>query len=483
MRFAVICLGLCGVLLLGAPCVPLLQDPTPDMAPAKTLGVAIRLPAADRTVAVGTVVPISWNAFNNTGESASATLYIESRVDLSQTVLAENVPIVGTYSNTARWDTAGFAAGEYVIYALITGRQTASATGPGRITIDHPPAFEFTQPTENKTVRPPIALTIAWTGSDLEGAGRFTIGLDLNTDHNSGDELFIHEGTVRKDPTDGTFNWTGNTLTADPVDSGTYYLFALLNDDVNQEVSVTSEFTVTVDREEAEPPPTPIRLGIAKPEEDTSFLTTDPPLHIEFTVNEFSDVLIDLKIDTDDNHRNGNELTILSQRLVAGGTERDTFDWDGTLSDGGQAPETIYRLFIVMNSGTGSPTLADGPGLIQRRSDANQPLIAMLEPGTVREVNPGDYVAITWRDDDPTEAATIRLTINSAEGPEIMTILTGRSAVADGSVHDSFLWQVPASLGPGTYRVHGHILTDDSTVVRNHSISPGRLIIKDPAQP
>lgn len=493
MRTGLLLMLTLGWLTPGTTCIPLSDEPAEVPPPPTSLGVSVQSPSADATVPQGTVLDIRWTAFNTSGLAGTASLYVESRADLTQTVLVDGVQVTNTdVTTTTSWETTGFAHGVYVIYAVVeTSAAAVDATAAGRITIDARPTFEFTQPTEDATLTDEEDVTIGWEGFDPEGSARATIGLDADTDHESGDEIFIHETQLPTEQTEGTFDWGGDNLSGDAVEPGSYNLFALVSDDLNPEQMFDADVRITVpEPEEEEEPEEPLTLGIVTPDEDTTFLVDDDPLEIEFSVNEFEDVLIDLKVDTDDDHANGNEQTILSQRLVAGGTETDTFDWDGTFADGTPVSDGIYRLFIAANTGGAGPEVAEADGLIFRRANEDKPLIALLEPKSVATGAPGGFIAIRWRDDDPTEEATIRLALdddpNPAEGEDgsdeddmaEIEILEGREAVGDGDVQDSYLWQVPGTLAPGTYYVFAYIGPDEQV-----SVAPAPFIIADPANP
>ena len=490
--FATLLVAVC--LLTGSTCIPLLEETASLPETATTLGVTISSPETAATVPQGTVVDIRWATMNQTGRSATARLYVESRTDLAQTVLVDGLSIEGTSSRLTAWDTSGFAGGAYVIYADITTSSGAqsSATGPARVTIDLPPTFEFTAPTENTEFVDGDTLTIEWTGYDAEGDGRITLGFDPDTDHESGNEVFIGEAALPDGEddttTETTFDWEGNNLAGDAVDPGVYNLFALVEDDLNDEQSVNAGVRVTVVEPEEEEEEETLGLGIIQPEEETVFLPTDDDLVIEFSVNEFEDTIIDLELDGDNNHRSGNELTILSQRVVSGGTETDTFAWDGTLADGTPVSDGIYRPLIVMNTGD-DVDIEEGPALILRRATEDKPLIGMLQPRQAMSGTVGNFVKIHWRDDDPTDSATIRITVDDdptpAEGepgdPDDMAeleIVSGREAPPDGDVQDSFQWRVPYTMEPGTYYVFGYIVVGG--VDQHYAVAPGTLTIADP---
>ncbi len=492
MRLAVLSLLLLGCTLLGATCLPLYEQPSDEPPAATELGVTIDTPAQDATIPQDTVLTIRWTAFNTSGQAATATLYVESRTDLTQTMLVEDLAVTGTLSQQTAWDTSGLSGAEYAIYAQITaGTTQRTAEAAGRITIDSAPTFEFTQPATDATyTQEGDALTIAWTALETEDEGEFAIGLDADDDPESGNEIFIHEGTIDDDDTEEEFAWSGDDLLGDAVPVGTYQLFALVSDTENPERAVSSAVTITV-----VPDPggstDPVELSIIEPADDVTFLASDDDLVIEYGVNEFDDVLIDLKIDTDDDHANGNEQTILAQKLVAGGTETETFDWDGTLSSGDPADDGIYRLFILLNTGSGSAQTAEGEGLVFRRSLEDQPLIALLEPAAAVTLEAGGTLSLEWRDDDPNEEATIRLTLDDDATPDEgedgsdpedqaeREIASDLNAAAD-AVQDTLLWQVPGDLAPGTYYIFAYITSTDP-VSEQVSVAPGTLIIDDPA--
>lgn len=502
---------LLGALLLawlgqGMTCLPLTSSDAYSTPPT-TLGVAIETPTADGTVGQGTTVEIRWSLYNGTGRTATARLYVESRVDLSQDVLVDLADISGSRSFTTNWDTTDLPAGLYIIYAEITvGTTTRSLTAPGQITIDAAPTFAFTEPTERTEFAEGDTLTIGWSGFDPEGDGYVTLGLDPDFDHTSGDEVFIGEGPLPSDDEEeeSTYDWNGTNLSGDDIALGTYELFALVTDDVNEDRFVDAGVQIVVvepDEEEEEEPE--VEFGITEPEEDTTLFTggASPTIDIEFNVNQFDDVYIDLKIDTDDNHSNGNESIILTQRLIAGGTESDTYTWDGTYTDGIAPPDGpnppadgIYSLFIVKYTGSGAtPASAEGPGLVfLRRTSETQPLMAILEPDSQREITAGGYVTISWRDDDPDETATIRLAIDDDDTPgegeagsptdmAELIILDGRDASGDGDLQDSYSWQVPGTLAPRSYYVFGYVLVNGT--VEHTTVGPARLIVPDPENP
>jgi len=480
-------LGLSGS-LLGGNCVPLfdLEPSRPDTG--ETLGVAVLTPAANRTVAVGDTVGVEWTAVNETADEAIVTILVESRPGLARTILVGGQTLDDSRGpRTFEWDTTGFDRGEYAVIASIeAGATFRESTASGKITLNGPPTFEFTGPTDDATLVPDDGITISWIARDPEGSGTVQIGIDPGPGHQTGNEVILAEENLPATEDVGSLVWDGTDKDGSRVDAGTYYLFALVDDGVTQARVVDGLARLTVP--EWADGGSGTETAITEPAEDTDFVVGDADLHIAFDLVLTEDVLIDLKIDTDDDHGNGNETTILSQRSETSDTDADSFDWDGTDADGVDVDAGIYRVFLVVSTGVGTPETFDAEGLVFRRDDADQPLIGLLAPARVQTLNPGDYLTIRWQDDDPGANATIRIAIDDdkipaeaveTDGAEI-EILADREAEGDG-VLDTYSYQIPSSLDFGTYYVFAYI-TSGGTVVRSHvSVAPAPFVLEDPA--
>ncbi|MFO0839240.1 MAG: hypothetical protein U1D55_12045 [Phycisphaerae bacterium] len=452
------------------------------------LGVTVLTPSASRTVPEGTVVNVDWAASNLGDEDATVSVFVESRTDLSRTVLAGGEFVdTGTATRSALWDTTGFAGGTYSIRAEIrTDSQQFEATAPGRITIDAKPEFEFAAPFTDATL--PVdggnddVVTIRWSSSDREGKGNVKISVDPDSDHTNGNEIQIVQRNLPANAQVDSFDWNGNGPDNKRVTTGNYDLFAVVDDTVNKAFTVEGLARIKVPDV-----PTALTTKIVTPASDTTFLTSDPTLKIEFTFNQDADVLIDVKMDTDDNHANGNERTILQQRLIGKDTDRDSFDWNGTDTASVALPDGIYRPVLQVDTGSGVPTTSQADGLVFRRSASDQPLIALLEPPSAATLNAGSFLRIQWRDDDPSNSATVRIVYDDDPNPNEatetnaaeVTILSGRSAKDDG-VSDSYSFQIPAAITPGTYYIFAYIDRDNAAPYDCISIAPGRFVIPNP---
>lgn len=373
-----------GLLAAGA-CLPLIDNPNNVPQVGVTLGVAFTSPTTSRSVPQGTVVQIRWSATNTTGKNAVLRILVEARPGLARTTLLDNVPITGSVvSDTLSWDTSGLPAAEYRIIGEITdGERTRDSTAAGVITLNGPPTFVFTGPTSDTTFERGEDLQILFRFGDPEGVGSVRFGLDPDTDHANANEIFIGSSQIPEEEADSSFAFNGQNEDQQDVAEGTYNLFAIVDDTVNPIQTVDGLARIIIpDPDNANnnnsnnnnSNDNTVSLGIRQPANNAEFLSSRPSLQIEFGVNEPADVLIDLKIDPDDNHANGNEIAILSQRLISAGEDTDTFDWNGNDASGAAVPDGIYTLLIQVNRGSGTPETRAGGSFVFRRSVGTLPL-------------------------------------------------------------------------------------------------------------
>ena len=489
-----------GLIAISDGCFPLINlNDRPPTGTATTLAIAILAPTQSRSVPIGTAVPIQWTATSLGDDEAIVTIVVEQRTNLAQSVVAGGIRLTGGgLTQTTLWDTSSFVNGEYAIRARIErGGLLREATAEGRITVNERPEFEFTEPTEDTTfdVDPnsDAQIIIRWRSRDLDDGATARVGLDTDEDHESGNEIELVTRTLAGELVFDSFRFVGNDGAGEPVPEGTYFIYALVDDEINPKLDVRAQGRIIIPERPEEPEP--VKLEITEPPGDRGFLETDAPLEIVYTIDEDDDVLVDLRIDQDDNHANGNEITILADRLIKPETREDRFQWNGRDVNGALVPRGIYRVLLVVNRGDGSPETVESRGFIFRRAATGQPLISLLTPATNTTVDAGSLVNITWRDDtgvpdqeaDDPNAPLIRLAIDDdpnplpahEDGEAEITILSNRNAVGDG-VQDTFLYTIPLSLNPGTYYIHAYIGRPGQGDFETPSTLAGRIIVRDP---
>lgn len=504
MRAATIAASVLVFALAGGTCLPLVDNTRRTAAEGTTRAIDITEPSEAAVVSAGDVVQINWAASNLSGEPGTVRLSAESRLDLTRRVLVENLALNGTGgSGEFSWDTTGFDGPYAVVAELVTTSRTVEDVAGAIITVDVAPVFTWSAPASDETFTtgetPERPITLSWTVRDRNATVR--IGLDEDADHGeftndpndtSRNEIVLVERDVDASTTDDTFSFTGTDSAGTAVPEGRYFVFAIVNDGQNDDVVAEAAGRVRVVAAEPNEPAT--ETTFTDPNDDTTFLTTTPTLPVSVDVVQTQDVLVDLKVDTDDNHQNGNEQTILSQRFVEAGDETVRFDWNGNTTASVAVAAGIYRLLAVVNSGGASPTIVESPGFVFRRSAAELPLIALLEPAARQEVQAGAFVNIRWRDElgdvgaSEQTGVTVRIVLDedgsAATTGDQIEILTGRDAAGDG-VRDSFSWQVPDGLlDVGVeYTIIAFIDRDGAAPFDSSSSAAGKVTIPDPAAP
>lgn len=522
MRIIVLSLLVLTVALAGGSCLPLVDTTRKAPETSLTMAIVITEPDADATVAAETPIRIRWTASNLSGAAGTVALVAESRTDFARTILQADVPVAGTGGNGEyTWETAGFS-GPYSIYAqLAAGGKLVEVQAAGLVTIDPPATFEFTGPTTDQQFikGETTSLAITYVGADNDAT--VTLGLDPDLLHGSGssgdadddddskskriakedtgNEVFIGEiELTAPTATAGTFAWAGKNTDGANVEDGTYYLFASVSDGVNPDFIVNGLARITVSTKEEEEDE---GLIFDKPKKDSEFLRTVPTFELVYRINSDQNALVDIVLDPDEADGNGNERLLLSQQSVPGDTDPPTFAWDGHDSAGLDVPDGIYRaLMDVTFAGSTAPQTAYAAGLVMRRTTQNQPLVALLKPGSQVKVLAGEYVNIAWRDDTPAELdgdgnviqlpaadkAHVRLAIDDDPNPaeavetdhaEIGLPMPPREAVLD-NVYDTYNWRVPASLPHGTYYLFAYIYRGDPSNPPDHiAVAGGRIIV------
>ena len=342
------------------------------------VSVALTAPTQTRTVAEGTLVTLEWTVYLTPVEGATLQALVEKRPSRVQTVLFEGGALVeGTQSGSTQWDTTGYAAGLYVIRLQVVrnGNVIEEARATGEITIDGRPTFEFTMPTADATLELNRALEISWVAQDAEAVATAVIGLDPDTNFESGNEITLTSFTLPATETEDFLEWRGEDSDGNAIDPNTYHLFAAITDATSGDRIIDPNIRITI-AEAADPnapddpndPNTLAAIGIRLPDANTEFQTYGDPLTIEYGTGQDVEALVDLRIDTDASSSNGNETTILLQSLQNEPNGIGSFDWDGTDSSAVAVPDGIYELTVAVSQASGDPATASSSNLIFLRT-------------------------------------------------------------------------------------------------------------------
>lgn len=485
--------------LMGASCLPFNNRPYTSDAAFTTLSINLTSPTSAVVIPQGTTFTIKWSGANLTGKQAVITLLARATGEIDGTILAGGIVEDGvSLSGSFDWDTTTTPGGTYRITVRVeNGDETKEDTSSADVVVDAQPTLNFTNPTADEvlpTLDPndpnsTATVLIRWQSGDADSnqTAAAQIELDSDTDHSSGNEFVIRSFDIPLKLTFDSFDFDGNDVNSIRVDAGTYHLYARVKDDFHDERIVEANVLITIP---TEPNAVPTTTAITDPNDDVQFLTSDTSHTISMEFSEPNEVLIDLGIDRDDNHQNGNETTILFQHLVPKNTRTYDFEWDGQDKDGGTIQDGIYSIFMTVNRGSGTPSQVNADGHFLRRSDPNQPLISLLAPATDSTLAAGQFLTINWRDDVPSGTANVRLTIDDDDipnetvetaDPEI-EILPTRDGGGDG-VQDTFAYQIPVSLKPGRYHVFAYIDRDSAAPWDNISVAAGAFTVKDPNNP
>lgn len=202
-------------------------------------------------IAQGDTVDLGYRTFNDTGDEATLTVIAVHPANQTQTTLvagravAENVG-----ERRVSWDTTEAAAGSYtIVFQLYSeGVLVYEVEANAALQIDGDPVLSFVAPAEDATLVADGRVTITWTGSDPEGQATAQFGLDVDDDRENGNEIYISEPvSLPAVAEEDTIEWQGEDVDGNPVEAGTYALFAVLADTVNGAQVAEASVSITVE--------------------------------------------------------------------------------------------------------------------------------------------------------------------------------------------------------------------------------------------
>jgi len=340
--------------------------------------------------------------------------------------------------------------GTYYVLAVLDNGAGTELTDLSLGTIRVP--FAFTEPREDaELAEADDSITIEWEMDDGGLGGLLSLALDTDLDHTSGnEELLAAEGPFGGSLT--SFEVTGSMITAAEIEPGIYYLCAWIEQSGLDDIFVTAPVQITIGNFG---PPTLEFVGL---DEDVEALVGDV-VTIEWDDEDVDDnATINLFVDSDQNHNNGNEIQLIWDRLEdPDGLDDDRFVWDTT----SQRPDEYY-VFATISDGTDSVDVeADGRIMLRKCEDC--PLITLIAPATTVTNDTQDSVVISWDDDVPSAQAMIALYYVDPDEENPTLISEDIAANPDQADDDQYEWEfapddlTARAVPQGVYKVKAYI--------------------------
>lgn len=348
------------------------------------------------------------------------------------------------------FDAAGdvVPVGTYYVIAVLDDGAGTELTDLSLGTIRVP--LTFTKPREDaELAEADDSITIEWEMDHGGLGGSLSLGLDADLDHTSGNEEILAGGG----PFDGSltsFELIASMITAGELEPGTYYLYAWIEQSGLDDMFVTAPVQITLGNFS---PPT---MEFVDLDDDLEALVGDT-VTIEWDDEDVDDnATIDLFVDPDQNHNNGNEIQLIWNRLEDPDGEDDRFAWNTT----GQRPDEYY-VFATISDGRDSVDVeADGRIILRNCQDC--PLITLIQPSSVVSSDVTTTVAISWDDGVPSAQAVIALYYVDFDETETL-IADGIEANPDQAGDDLYEWDLlpddltESAVPEGAYDVKAYI--------------------------
>lgn len=209
-------------------------------APNSDLNISAGVPGAVRWADIaqisGTVVNVTAQKRNAVDEDIGAPIVLVTNKD----ALADGA------DDQVSWDPVGVRVGQYTIIATISAPdgQTATDESTGQFNVTTTlavPTLTFTNPgAADVNFVAPGPLNITWTDNgNTATTAKLRLGLDLDFNHQEGDEIILASNQdLSTDGNNGTFAFTGVNSDGVAVPAGSYNVFVILDDTINEVVTV-----------------------------------------------------------------------------------------------------------------------------------------------------------------------------------------------------------------------------------------------------
>ncbi len=228
--------------------------------------IGIVQPITAVTAAVGAPTIIQWADIAKV--SGTTVRVTAQRQDSLQADIGEPLQLIGDgtvgsgrdalsdgQSDIFDWDITGVRVGDYVITLTIESPEGTSKSVVSRddnrgttgvITVTTAllvPTLAFTNPgATDVTATAPTEVTLTWTDNGASNADALlTLGLDTDAEHDGGNEfILLRNDPLSTDGNTGTFSFAFVDADGNAVPAGSYQVFARLDDNANDVVTVTA---------------------------------------------------------------------------------------------------------------------------------------------------------------------------------------------------------------------------------------------------
>lgn len=221
----------------------------PNQQVSAATGVATIIQWADIATIPGTVVRITAQRQNNFQENTADPIELvgDGTLGSGRDAMADGD------NDVYEWDISGVRVGTYVIIATIEAPDGSTITISSRdtdqgtngvidVTTALPaPTLTFTTPgATDETLTTGNTLDIEWTDNGSSNPQAvLTLGLDTDFDHESGNEIILVSNQLLSESGDnGQFTFQFLDENGSTVPDGTYTVFAIVDDGINDPVTV-----------------------------------------------------------------------------------------------------------------------------------------------------------------------------------------------------------------------------------------------------
>lgn len=233
------------------PALQAILGQTPSGSPTPKPAISTAAPNTDLNISAGVAGAIRWADIAQTpGTVVNVTAQKRNAVDEdvgAPIILVTNKDALADGADDQfSWDPVGVRVGEYTIIATISAPdgQTATDESTGKFNVTTTlavPTVTFTNPgVADVNFVAPGPLNITWTDNgNTATTAKLRLGLDLDFNHQEGDEIILASNQdLSADGNNGTFAFTGVNSDGVAVPAGSYNVFVILDDTINEVVTV-----------------------------------------------------------------------------------------------------------------------------------------------------------------------------------------------------------------------------------------------------